>query len=118
MKKLLVTLAIATFTFSACVKVEIDDSTTNNGGTGPTGCNTGTKEEQIICSKVISGQITESVTLPKAKYTLKGYVYITNRAILTFAPGSVIVGDTINKGALIVERNSKLIADGTASEPI
>src|SRR5690606_22142270 len=47
-----------------------------------------------------------------------GYVYVTNRAILTFAPGSVVVSDITNKGALIVERNSKLIAAGTASEPI
>lgn len=119
MKKILVALVVTSLAFSACVKVEIDDSTTNNGGNGGGGC-TGTKEEQIICSKIISGQITESVTLPKGKYTLSGYVYVTNRAILTIAPGSVIVGDTVGskKGALIIERNSKLIADGTATDPI
>lgn len=119
MKKILVALIVTSLAFSACVKVEIDDSVNNNGGGGPSGC-TGTQEEIIICSKIITGQITESVTLPKGKYTLRGYVYVTNRAILTFAPGSVIVGDTSasKKGALIVERNSKLIADGTSTDPI
>jgi hypothetical protein len=117
MKKILLPLVAVVLMLSACVKVEIDDSTTNNGGGGNTGC-TGTLEEKIICSKIITGQINENVTLPKGKYTLKGYVYVTNRAILTLAAGSTIVGDTINKGALIVERNSKLIADGTSTEPI
>src|SRR5690606_10206314 len=50
--------------------------------------------------------------------TLKGYVYVTNRATLTLSPGTVIVGDTVLKGALIVERNSRLYAEGTANNPI
>ncbi|HEY6503345.1 MAG TPA: hypothetical protein VIZ28_05165 [Chitinophagaceae bacterium] len=116
MKKLILALSVITVTFASCVKVEIDDSV-NNGGTGPTGC-TGTKEQIIICSKVITGVIDESVTLPKGKYTLKGYVFVNNRAILTIAAGSVIVSDSIQKGALIVERNSRLYAEGTSTEPI
>lgn len=118
MKKVLLVLAVVSASLSACIKVNIDDSITNNGGTGSSDCNDGTKEEQIICSKIITGQITESVTLPKGKYTLKGYVYVSNRAVLTFAAGSVIVSDTINKGALIIERNSRLYAEGTVAEPI
>ncbi|MBN8863064.1 MAG: hypothetical protein J0H92_06820 [Sphingobacteriales bacterium] len=119
MKKVLLALAVVSASFSACVKVNIDDSLTNNGGTGGnTDCNDGTKEEKIICSKIITGQITENVTLPKGKYMLKGYVYVSNRAVLTLAAGSVIVSDTVSKGALIVERNSRLYAEGTAAEPI
>ncbi len=117
MKKVLSALVVLTLFFSACIKVNIDDSVTYNGD-GSSGCNDGTKQEQIICSKIITGQITEDVTLPKGKYILKGYVYVTNRAILTLAPGTVIVSDTIQKGALIIERNSKLMAEGTAAEPI
>jgi len=116
MKKLVLALSVAAM-FSACIKVDIDDSVSNNGPTGPTGC-TGTKEEIIKCSKVITGTINENVTLPKGKYVLKGYVYVNNRAVLTIAAGSVIVSDTVQKGALIVERNSRLFAEGTASEPI
>jgi hypothetical protein len=100
--------------FTACIKVNIDDSVTNVGG-GGTGS---TLQEKFISSKVISGVINESVELPKGKYTLNGYVYINNRARLTIAAGSVIVSDLVNKGALIVEQNSRLIADGTATEPI
>ena len=62
--------------------------------------------------------IDENVTLPKGRYTLKGYVFVNNRAVLTIAAGSTIVSDTIQKGALIVERNSRLFAEGTATEPI
>ncbi len=117
MKKLFSIVAILAITFTSCIKVDVDDSVTNTGG-GKDGGDYNSQEERIIDTKIISGQITEHVTLPKAKYTLKGYVYVTNRAILTFAPGSVIVSDVANKGALIVERNSKLMAAGTASEPI
>lgn len=117
MKKLFSILAIVAVTFSSCIKVNLDDSVSNVGG-GNNGGEYDTQEERIIGTRIISGQITEHVNLPKGKYTLKGYVYVTNRAILTFAPGSVIVSDITNKGALIVERNSKLIAAGTASEPI
>lgn len=117
MKKLILALSVIAVSFTACVKVDIDDSTTNNGGNGNGGC-TGSKQDVIICSKVISGVINENVTLPKGKYTLKGYVYVNNRAVLTIAAGSLIVSDSIHKGALIVERNSRLFAEGTATDPI
>ena len=77
-----------------------------------------TLQDRIISSKVLSGVIDENVELPKGKYILKGYVYVNNRANLRFAPGSVIVGDTIQKGALIIEQNAKIFAEGTATEPI
>ncbi len=116
MKQILTSLlAIVLFAFTACIKVNIDDSVNNSGSSNP---GTGTLQERIIASKVLTGNINENVELPKGKYTLKGYVYVNNRARLTFAPGSIIVGDTINKGALIIEQNSRIIADGTATEPI
>ncbi len=116
MKQLFWTLAAAvTVSFTACIKVNIDDSTTNNGSTTPVGT---TLQDRIISSKVISGSINENVELPKGKYTLRGYVYVNDRARLTIAAGSIIVSDTVNKGAIIVEQNSRLIAEGTANEPI
>lgn len=116
MKRILFILTVITISFSACIKVDIDDSVNNTGEGGGTG--SGSKQDQIISSKIITGQITEDVTLPKGRYVLKGYVYVTNRASLTLAPGTIIVSDVANKGALIVERNSKLFAAGTATEPI
>jgi hypothetical protein len=108
-------IGLLILSLSSCIKVNIDDSTTNNGNNNPAGS---TLQERIINSKTLTGNINENVELPKGKYTLKGYVYVNNRARLTVAAGSIIVSDTINKGALIIEQNSRLIADGTSTEPI
>lgn len=57
-------------------------------------------------------------TLAKGTYTLKGWVYIGDGAQLTLEPGTVIKGDKTTKAAIIVERGGKLIAQGTANQPI
>lgn len=61
---------------------------------------------------------TGKQTLKKGTYTLKGWVYIASGAELTIEPGTVIKGDKTTKAALIAERGGKLIAQGTASDPI
>ncbi len=52
------------------------------------------------------------------QYLLKGYVYVTAGHTLTIDSGVVIKGDKVTKGTLIVERNAKLMAMGTAMHPI
>ena len=118
MKKVIALFSVATIILSSCVKVNVDDSTVNNGGGGGGGVVFNTLQEKFIATKVLSGNVDEVVELPKGRYTLKGYVFVNNRGTIRFAPGSVIVSDSIQKGALIVERNSRLFADGTAAEPI
>lgn len=61
---------------------------------------------------------TGKQTLKKGTYTLKGWVYIADGAELTIEPGTIIKGDKATKAALIAERGGKLIAQGTAQEPI
>lgn len=61
---------------------------------------------------------TGKQTLKKGTYLLKGWVYIANGAELTIEPGTVIKGDKQTKATLIAERGGKLIAKGTATEPI
>ena len=61
---------------------------------------------------------TGKQTLKKGTYLLKGWVYIADGAELTIEPGTVIKGDKQTKASLIAERGGKLIAQGTASEPI
>ena len=61
---------------------------------------------------------TGKQTLKKGVYTLKGWVYIAEGAELTIEPGTIIKGDKQTKAALIAERGGKLIAKGTAQEPI
>ena len=66
-----------------------------------------------------SGNITTSETWTSNNiYLLNGWVYIKAGVTVTIQPGTVIKGDFASQGALIVERDGKLIADGTADEPI
>ena len=67
----------------------------------------------------VSGDITSNTNWTNDNiYLLSGFVYITQNAELTIQPGTVIKGDKASKGSLIVTRGSKLIADGTLSQPI
>ena len=108
-------LAVALITSASCIKVDFTENITNNstgggGGTDP--------QDPAANGGVIQGIFNKSYYLPKGKYTLKGYVYVTEGNTLTIAPGSVIVSDITEKGALIIERGAKLIADGRANDPI
>jgi hypothetical protein len=52
-------------------------------------------------------------------YVLSGYVKVKNGATLTIQPGTKIVGDTNVAGSsLWILRGSKIIANGTAAQPI
>jgi len=100
---------------ASCIKVNFQE-TINNNGTG--GGGTTDPQDPATNGGVIQGILNKSYYLPKGKYTLKGYVYVTDGNILTIAPGSVIVSDITEKGALIIERGAKLIADGRSTAPI
>jgi len=68
---------------------------------------------------VDAGEITANTTWTKDKiYLLNGWVYVVDGVTLTIEPGTVIRGDKANKGALIVEKGAKLVANGTADQPI
>src|SRR5215470_4531153 len=110
MKKtiLVITLAISVFLTNSCRKIEVDDSGNNNnsGGGGGVG---GTE------NTILSGKISSDRTLTAANvYTLRGLVYVTDGATLTIEPGTKIVGEKNTRGALIVTRGCKLIANGTS----
>ena len=65
------------------------------------------------------GTLTENKTLTADKvWLLKGYVYIPQGITLTVEPGTKVISDVSEKGALCVERGGKIIADGTADKPI
>lgn len=70
-------------------------------------------------SSVLVGSLTESKTLTADKtWTLKGYVYVPNGITLTIEPGTTIVSDVTEKGALCIERGGRIVANGTADRPI
>jgi hypothetical protein len=67
----------------------------------------------------LSGNINTTTTLTSDKvWTLKGYVYVTDGAKLIIQPGTTIVSDIAEKGALCIERGAQIIAEGTATKPI
>jgi len=83
--------------------------------------NLGGEEDPINVptTTTLTGNINTTTTLTSDKvWTLKGYVYVTDGAKLIIQPGTTIVSDVAEKGALCIERGSQIIAEGTQSKPI
>jgi len=73
----------------------------------------------IPASTTLLGNINTTTTLTADKvWTLKGYVYVTDGAKLIIQPGTTIISDISEKGALCIERGAQIIAEGTATKPI
>ena len=67
----------------------------------------------------ISGNITSNRTLDRDTiYTLDGFVFVKNNATLTIESGTIIKGTATNRATLIITRGSKILANGTANQPI
>jgi hypothetical protein len=80
------------------------------GGEGPI---------NVPSTTTLVGNINTTTTLTSDKvWTLKGYVYVTDGAKLIIQPGTTIVSDIAEKGALCIERGAQIIAEGTAAKPI
>jgi hypothetical protein len=102
MKKLLYAIAVSATIFTGCSK---DDD-----------------DQPIIKVPVqgeITGNITANRTLAFGNYTLKGLVKIQSGVTLTIEPGSTFTADQADgEDGLVVLNGGKLIANGTADEPI
>src|SRR5436190_22732815 len=115
MKKNILYLAgIAALISTSCRKIEMDGEKeiiiVNGGGSGSTG--------QTI---TLEGRINADTLLKKQNvYILKGLVYMVGNHTMTVEPGTTVKGsfNGADVAALIIARGSKLIAAGTATEPI
>ncbi len=87
------------------------------------------KEIEGTTNQIFTSTITGNQTWSKDTiYVLKNFVRVggdngsgdnaQTTATLTIEPGTIIFGDRETKGSLIVQRGSKIIAQGTAEEPI
>ncbi len=94
-------------TIASCDKLGEDNNTTTEIPVG--------ERETVILKGEISSNTTLSVN---KKYLLNGFVYIKSGAVLTIEPGTIIKGDNVTKGTLIVSSGAKIIAEGTATKPI
>lgn len=70
---------------------------------------------------VVSGNIDINGTTTWTNnniYILSGFVKVTANDTLVIQPGTIIKGDLVTKGSLIIERDGFLNAQGTAEQPI
>ncbi len=68
---------------------------------------------------ILNGEIKTNTTLSrKNTYLLVGSVIVKANTTLTIEAGTVIRGDFSTAGTLIVEAGAKIIANGTATDPI
>ncbi len=94
--------------------------TAGTGGTGTTGCDVyGDKPEADIPVDE-NGFVVAGTTLTSdTQWQLKGQVYVNDGDTLTIEPCTLIEGaPKPNAGSLLVMRGGKIVADGTADEPI
>jgi len=70
-------------------------------------------------TQILSGNITKDTKLYKKEvYLLLGDVFVTDSTTLTIEPGTLILGDFKSKASLIITNSSKIIAEGTLTDPI
>jgi hypothetical protein len=91
-----------------------------NGGstgnmTGSAGAAGGTAEQDSNVDVPASINADTTWTADRT-YTLTGITYVEDGATLTIEPGTLVLGG--QRSALIVSQGSRLVADGTAAEPI
>src|SRR4028118_2072885 len=70
-------------------------------------------------STTLSDEIISNTVLKTGKtYLLSGTVFVRHGATLKIEPGVTIKGEKSSKGTLVITRNGKIDAAGTASQPI
>lgn len=113
MKRNLLTLISLTLllSLSSCT-IEINDDS------GTTTTNPGTTSGVLPEGGKLSGEITSNLTIKKGNYTLEGIVKVADGATLTIEAGATFTVSTKDTSSLVVLQGGKIIALGTAGEPI
>lgn len=94
------------------------ENTSNPPGSTTSGA-PATPGEVTKTTETVEGDITASRTLDASKnWLLKGLVQVKAGQTLTIEKGTTILGDNASKAILLVEPGAKIIAEGTADEPI
>ena len=99
---------------TATITVKTDD-----GGKTATCAVTVAEDAPDSRDVILKDSITSDMTLRAIDNNLlKGYVFVKSGVTLTIEPGTVIKGEKVTKGSLIVVPGGKIIAEGTAEKPI
>ncbi len=108
MKKIITFAVLGVLLTAGCRKIEVDGTVKGDDGGGTPGEST-----------ILSGKINANRTLKEGTtYKLRGIVYVVDGATLTVEAGARIEGEKSTRGALIVTRGTKLIANGTKEKPV
>lgn len=99
--------------FTACSgDDDLDPVTDDDGGNG----------DGVLQGNVLEGDITEDLLVLSGNYNLRGAVSVKDGATLTIEPGTTFTVSAEDQEAginlLFVEQGGRIVADGTASEPI
>jgi hypothetical protein len=110
------------------VTIITDSYNTSNTNTGDTSTSdTNTTDSTLdnansLPTETLSGYLSQDTTLTKTKlWYLSGLVVVPSGITLTIEPGTVIAGlpgTGTNTAYMIVDKGGKIIADGTAEQPI
>ena len=122
-KILLSVAAVAALTLSGCGG---GGSSTPSGGSTTGGSTTGGSttggSTTTLAKENLSGEITADKTLTADKvWVLNGLVAVKNGATLTIEPGTTVVGKAGTGAAtsyMVVDKGSKIVAEGTLAKPI
>ena len=68
-------------------------------------------------TQTVSADVTTNTTW-SGVVLLQNKIYVKNNATLTIAPGTIIRGDKVTQGTLIITRGAKINAQGTSTQPI
>ncbi len=105
--------ALASIAITGCRKIETDGEVqiVYVGGGGTTGGQTIILKDRINADTILRKQNT---------YILQGPVYMVGNHTMTIEPGTVIKGSFTGSSVavLVITRGAKIVAAGTASEPI
>ncbi|GAB4092942.1 hypothetical protein [Flaviaesturariibacter terrae] len=108
MKRILIFATVSLLAMASCRKIQVDGDSNNSGGT-----------TQPTESTILSGIIRSDLTLRSGKtYTLRGIVYVADGATLTIEPGVTVLGEKSSRGTLVITRGCRIVAAGTATNPI
>jgi hypothetical protein len=115
MRRFLIAAATLLALATGCRKIEVDGE--GNGVITPPPNPTTPGSKTVT----LTGRITRDTVLRKADVNiLRGRVYITNGVTLTVERGATVRGEFTGNdvATMIVARGGKIVADGSASEPI
>lgn len=77
------------------------------------------KTQSLEPNQILAGNITTDTKLTKQNvYLLQGNVLVKNNATLTIEPGTTVICDSESKASLIITKGSRIIADGSQTDPI